>query len=124
MKYHLAFDDKTGDLIAVSSTRDPNITIGKTGAIVIWAVLDEEFDPLYKYTHLDGVATKGDLIPVDEVEENRKIDESKAIKYRWERQPNYPDIGDQLDDLYKKGAFSTEMTAKIKAVKDAYPKPS
>ena len=36
----------------------------------------------------------------------------------------YPDIGDQLDDLYKKGAFSTEMTAKIKAVKDSYPKPS
>lgn len=35
----------------------------------------------------------------------------------------YPDIGDQLDDLYHKGAFSDEMTAKLKAVKDKYPKP-
>ena len=31
-------------------------------------------------------------------------------------------MGDQLDDLYKKGAFSDEMAAKIKAVKDKYPK--
>lgn len=123
MKYHLAFDDN-GDLVSASSTKDSNISIGKPGSTITWAVLDGEFDPLYKYTHSDGVATKGDLIPVDEVEENRKIEESKAIKYRWERQPNYPDIGDQLDDLYKKGAFSTEMAAKIKAVKDAYPKPS
>ena len=36
----------------------------------------------------------------------------------------YPDIGDQLDDLYKKGAFSDEMAAKIKKVKDDNPKPS
>jgi hypothetical protein len=34
----------------------------------------------------------------------------------------YPDIGDQLDDLFKQGAFSDEMAAKIQAVKDAYPK--
>ena len=39
------------------------------------------------------------------------------------RQPLYPDIGDQLDDLYHKGAFSTEMEAKIKKVKDDNPKP-
>jgi hypothetical protein len=39
------------------------------------------------------------------------------------RQEEYPDIGDQLDDLYHKGAFSDEMAVKIKAVKDAHPKP-
>ena len=39
------------------------------------------------------------------------------------RQPLYPDIGDQLDDLYHKGAFSTEMANKIKKVKDDNPKP-
>ena len=43
--------------------------------------------------------------------------------YRSKRKEEYPDIGDQLDDLYKKGAFSDEMTAKIKAVKDKHPKP-
>ena len=38
------------------------------------------------------------------------------------RRRTYPDIGDQLDDLYRKGAFSDEMAAKLKAVKDANPK--
>ena len=41
---------------------------------------------------------------------------------RKTRKPLYPPIGDQLDDLYKKGAFSTEMAAKIKKVKDDNPK--
>ena len=44
-------------------------------------------------------------------------------EYQRKRRPNYPDIGDQLDDLYHSGAFSSDMAAKIKAVKDAYPKP-
>ena len=38
------------------------------------------------------------------------------------RKVSYPDIGDQLDDLFHAGAFSTEMTATIQAVKDKYPK--
>ena len=50
--------------------------------------------------------------------------ENLKIKYRDDRRTNYPDIGDQLDDLYKNCAFSDDMTAKIKAVKDANPKPS
>ncbi len=50
--------------------------------------------------------------------------EDAANTHQGKRRPEYPSIGDQLDDLYKKGAFSTEMTAKIKAVKDKYPKPS
>ena len=45
-----------------------------------------------------------------------------AKAYQRSRKPEYPDIGDQLDDLYKAGAFSDDMTAKIKAVKDKYPK--
>lgn len=43
--------------------------------------------------------------------------------YRRNRKNLYPSIGDQLDDLFKAGLFSAEMTAKIQAVKDAYPKP-
>ena len=38
------------------------------------------------------------------------------------RRISYPSIGDQLDDLYHKGAFSAEMAAKIKKVKDDNPK--
>ena len=50
--------------------------------------------------------------------------EYDAQKYARTRKPLYPDIGDQLDDLYKKGAFSDEMAAKIKKVKDDNPKPT
>lgn len=45
-----------------------------------------------------------------------------AKAYQRSRKPEYPDIGDQLDDLFKAGAFSDDMTAKIQAVKDKYPK--
>ena len=42
--------------------------------------------------------------------------------YARARKPLYPEIGDQLDDLYHKGAFSADMAAKIKKVKDDNPK--
>jgi K+-transporting ATPase c subunit len=45
-----------------------------------------------------------------------------AIAWLQNRRDAYPDMGDQLDDLYHKGAFSDEMAAKLKAVKDANPK--
>lgn len=51
-------------------------------------------------------------------------EEQAALAYRIQRAAEYPTVGDQLDDLYKRGAFSPEMTARIKAVKDKYPKPS
>ena len=48
--------------------------------------------------------------------------EYDAKAYQRSRQPEYPAIGDQLDDLFKAGAFSDDMTAKIQAVKDKYRK--
>ena len=53
----------------------------------------------------------------------RLQEEFVSQEYARNRKPEYPDIGDQLDDLYHKGAFSDEMAAKIKAIKDAHPKP-
>lgn len=50
-------------------------------------------------------------------------DAAAAIAYRATRKSQYPEIGDQLDDLYKQGAFSADMAAKIKKVKDDNPKP-
>jgi hypothetical protein len=82
----------------------------------------EEFDAGFTYTPVDGVAIKGDGIPVDIVEEARMEAEYLATKYQTDRE--YPPIGDQLDDLFKAGAFSTEMTAQIQATKDAHPKPT
>ncbi len=42
--------------------------------------------------------------------------------YKSKRAPEYPPIGDQLDALFKAGAFPADMAAKIQAVKDKYPK--
>jgi hypothetical protein len=44
-------------------------------------------------------------------------------RYAQNRVMNYPKIGDQLDDLFKQGVFSEEMTAKIQQVKTDHPKP-
>jgi hypothetical protein len=38
------------------------------------------------------------------------------------RTKEYPAVGEQLDDLFKAGLFSEEMTARIQAVKDKYSK--
>ena len=49
--------------------------------------------------------------------------EKEKVRYKFQRENNYPDIGDQLDALYHAGVFPKEMADKIKAVKDANPKP-
>ena len=51
-----------------------------------------------------------------------EVDDTLVLTYADKRRAAYPEIGDQLDDLYHKGAFSDEMAAKLKAVKDANPK--
>ena len=123
--FYLAFDPSSKALIYAGLDNSINVGFGTDG-VVVWTTLDEEYDPTYNYTYDTStlVASKGDLIVLDAAEEKRKEDEWKAIKYRDERRSQYPDIGDQLDDLYKRGAFSDEMAAKIKAVKDNNPKPS
>ena len=123
--YYLAFDPSSKALIYAGLDNSVNDGFGTDGVVVL-TTLDEEFDPTYNYTYDTSslVASKGDLIVPDAAEEKRKDDEWKAVQYRYTRKSQYPDIGDQLDDLYKKGAFSDEMAAKIKAVKDNNPKPS
>ncbi len=121
--YYLAFDPSSKALVYAGRDNSINVGFGTDG-VVVWTTLDEEFDPTYNYTYDAStlVASKGS--PLDAAEEKRKEDEWKAVQYRDARRSQYPDIGDQLDDLYKKGAFSDEMAAKIKAVKDNNPKPS
>ena len=124
MEQNLVFSSDSKKLIYAGSS---GVTVGFGTESVVWTKLEEDeiYDPLYNYTYDEStlIAKKGDLIVLDAAEEKRKEDEWKAIKYRDERRSQYPDIGDQLDDLYKKGAFSDEMAAKIKAVKDNFPKP-
>ena len=49
------------------------------------------------------------------------MNSNKRILYQTE-EGGVAVIGDQLDALYKAGAFPDDMAAKIKAVKDKYPK--
>lgn len=83
-----------------------------------------------RYKHITGIGVV-QLTPeeetardAEEAEAKKKQEEYLKVKYKDDRRLAYPDIGDQLDDLYKKGAFSDEMAAKIKKVKDDNPKPS
>jgi len=49
--------------------------------------------------------------------------EYAAKEYQRQRAPEYPDIKDQLDAIWKGGDAYNEMLAKVMAVKDKYPKP-
>lgn len=72
-----------------------------------------------------------DLVPIGEDEAkvlmNQVIQktissQTENLNYVGKRSLEYPSIGDQLDALYKAGVFPADMAAKIKAVKDKYPK--
>ena len=71
-----------------------------------------------------------DMTPEEEAQYNKANEEEKLleaeyakVKYKEDRRMDYPAIGDQLDALYHAGAFPKEMADKIKAAKDANPKP-
>ena len=70
-----------------------------------------------------GAITESTLTDVENAQNSIGVDAEIANRYKYLRKNAYPDIGDQLDDLYKKGAFSDEMAAKIKKVKEDNPKP-
>ena len=46
---------------------------------------------------------------------------SDAVAYKWKRESEYPEIVDQLDDIYHNGIAGWKTT--IKVTKDKYPKP-
>ena len=74
----------------------------------------------------DAWDSEGNVVVLDEgkvtTEMARLQAEYDAQEYARNRQPLYPAIGDQLDDLYHAGVFSAEMTATLKKVKDDNPK--
>ena len=75
---------------------------------------------------IDARDKDGNVVELDEskikTEQDKLEKEFSDQAYARTRQSLYPDIGDQLDDLYKQGAFSASMAAKIKKVKDDNPK--
>ena len=69
---------------------------------------------------------QGNPVAVDEtavaVEVARLQAAYDAKTYARKRAAEYPPIGDQLDALFHAGVFPAEMTDKIQAIKDKYPK--
>jgi len=91
----------------------------KPGAEWSWSGLDGDYS---KLSWVDSKQTKP-----TEAELNAEVTRLQSVfdsqEYARIRKSQYPPIGDQLDDLYKKGAFSDDMAAKLKKVKDDNPKP-
>jgi len=67
----------------------------------------------------DAFDANGNPITYDETAVQAYID---AHAYIAKRVAEYPNIGDQLDALWKGGDAQTEMLAKVMAVKAKYPK--
>ena len=63
------------------------------------------------------------IVDAEEIEVKLKAKEYLKVKYRDDRKRIYPEIGDQLDDLFRQGAFSKEMSDKLQQVKTDHPKP-
>ena len=63
--------------------------------------------------------------PIEMADIKVKVAELDAVydtkKYQRDRQPEYPSIADQLDDIYHNGIDGWKAT--IKVTKDKYPKP-
>lgn len=57
------------------------------------------------------------------VKDKKLAEDYVKVKYKDDRKMAYPEIGDQLDDLFKQGAFSKEMSDKLQQVKTDHPKP-
>ena len=90
---------------AIDSKADLSVSDGDINTIV--------WENGYSGINIDTLKTK-----ITEIE----ADDAKNT-HQEKRKRKYPPIGDQLDDLYKQGAFSADMSAKIKKVKDDNPKP-
>ena len=104
--------------------RKPNGEIDKflvVRSLVGGAITCSQVDGKSNFTFHDGQTP-----PTEEeidAEIKRLNADYDAKKYQRDRQPEYPNIGDQLDALYHAGVFPKEMADKLKAVKDKYPKP-
>lgn len=114
---------------AISLYQRANSTNYGVNCISIDNNVDEDsFYKVFKFTNgfnddgfgieCDPPITWNDLKPFF----NEAINFEYNIDIKYKRSEEYPKISEQLDDLYHQGAFSPEMSARILAVKEKYPK--
>lgn len=116
--------NKTDDTFMMSANSLPSEMYSDTDKYVIANVpQNETYDPLYSYSHKDGVAIKGSLIPVDTDELKKLEDEHAATKYSRDRKDEYDLLNQdemRYDDI--KNSTTTWVDA-IDAIKAKHPKP-
>lgn len=81
-------------------------------------IFQDDFSTLKWYDKVQSAPTEQEVI--NKVAELQAVEDAQV--YRYQRQSEYPSIGDQLDALFHAGLFPAEMAKKIQAVKDKYPK--
>lgn len=81
--------------------------------------------PTADYVIRDGVVEWRDETQVEptQAELDTALLAYTNMQYYRDRKNAYPDIGDQLDALWKGGEAYNAMLAQIQAVKAAFPKP-
>lgn len=84
-----------------------------------WIVKNNTYEGLEWLDEEEECPTREEI----ELEISRLQEEYAAKEYQRQRAPEYPDIKDQLDAIWKGGDAYEEMLARVMEVKAKYPKP-
>lgn len=87
-------------------------TLAREWPDVTWSLTEPTYEGLVWHSETEPKPSKEEFEAAIEI-----------TRVHRRRRAEYPSIGDQLDDLFKKGAFGDEMTVRIQAVKDRHPLP-
>lgn len=83
----------------------------------------ESYDKSYAYSPVDGVAVKGDLIPVDAEENARLAAEVIATQYSRDRKKKYNQLNQDEMRFDDQVNGTTTWVDAINAIKAEFPKP-
>jgi|TARA_R100000329_G_scaffold24016_1_gene22815 hypothetical protein len=104
--------------MAINSTTDINLALLQLGKNANRYRLDQNVVP-HKIIEWDS--GNKDSQPTDDELNAAYIAWKNANEYKQKREVEYPEIVDQLDDIYHNGIEGWKT--KIKTIKDKYPKP-
>ena len=104
--------------MAINSTTDINLALLQLGKNANRYRLDQNIAP-HKIIEWDSA--NSDSQPTDDELNAAYIAWKNANEYKQKREVEYPEIVDQLDDIYHNGIEGWKT--KIKTIKEKYPKP-
>ena len=104
--------------MAINSTTDINLALLQLGKNANRYRLDQSVVP-HKIIEWDSA--NSDSQPTDDELNAAYTAWKNANEYKQKREVEYPEIVDQLDDIYHNGIEGWKT--KIKTIKDKYPKP-